>query len=131
MFNALGPFAERNAIPVVQFWRTRTAIATDHPMFAGEAPRELLPESDVVVVLDSLVPWIPATASLRDDATVFTIGPDPAFSRTPMHSFPSEVALTSVVSVALDELAARLDDCLLYTSPSPRDGLLSRMPSSA
>ena len=24
-----------------------------------------------------------------------------------------------------------LDDCLLYTSPSPRDGLLSRMPSSA
>ena len=33
--------------------------------------------------------------------------------------------------------AGRLDvgvhakDCLLYTSPSPRDGLLSRMPSSA
>ena len=25
----------------------------------------------------------------------------------------------------------QLDDCLLYTSPSPRDGLLSRMPSSA
>ena len=25
----------------------------------------------------------------------------------------------------------RLKDCLLYTSPSPRDGLLSRMPSSA
>ena len=24
-----------------------------------------------------------------------------------------------------------LNDCLLYTSPSPRDGLLSRMPSSA
>ena len=25
----------------------------------------------------------------------------------------------------------RLECCLLYTSPSPRDGLLSRMPSSA
>ena len=24
-----------------------------------------------------------------------------------------------------------MDSCLLYTSPSPRDGLLSRMPSSA
>ena len=24
-----------------------------------------------------------------------------------------------------------INDCLLYTSPSPRDGLLSRMPSSA
>ena len=27
--------------------------------------------------------------------------------------------------------AAKLADCLLYTSPSPRDTLLSRMPSSA
>ena len=26
---------------------------------------------------------------------------------------------------------ALIGDCLLYTSPSPRDGLLSRMPSSA
>ena len=25
----------------------------------------------------------------------------------------------------------QFNDCLLYTSPSPRDGLLSRMPSSA
>ena len=31
----------------------------------------------------------------------------------------------------LAALAARYDICLLYTSPSPRDGLLPRMPSSA
>ena len=34
----------------------------------------------------------------------------------------------------LDELNAHIGlcrDCLLYTSASPRDGLLSRMPSSA
>ena len=30
-----------------------------------------------------------------------------------------------------DEHADWASDCLLYTSPSPRDGLLSRMPSSA
>ena len=29
------------------------------------------------------------------------------------------------------EITAYLRSCLLYTSPSPRDGLLSRMPSSA
>ena len=28
-------------------------------------------------------------------------------------------------------IGALTEDCLLYTSPSPRDGLLSRMPSSA
>ena len=30
-----------------------------------------------------------------------------------------------------DEARTWKDTCLLYTSPSPRDGLLSRMPSSA
>ena len=29
------------------------------------------------------------------------------------------------------DLIMKYRDCLLYTSPSPRDGLLSRMPSSA
>ena len=32
---------------------------------------------------------------------------------------------------AREEIASLLGVCLLYTSPSPRDGLLSRMPSSA
>ena len=38
-----------------------------------------------------------------------------------------ERALHHMVSEILDNSM----DCLLYTSPSPRDGLLSRMPSSA
>ena len=36
----------------------------------------------------------------------------------------------TLVVTKLDRLARSLP-CLLYTSPSPRDGLLSRMPSSA
>ena len=32
---------------------------------------------------------------------------------------------------AADRSRSRGDPCLLYTSPSPRDGLLARMPSSA
>ena len=32
---------------------------------------------------------------------------------------------------AVEGLWQRIKSCLLYTSPSPRDGLLSRMPSSA
>ena len=49
---------------------------------------------------------------------------------------PTIEAIADVVSnedetVAEIELIAEDKDCLLYTSPSPRDGLLSRMPSSA
>ena len=32
---------------------------------------------------------------------------------------------------ASDTIAVLIEDCLLYTSPSPRDATLSRMPSSA
>ena len=42
---------------------------------------------------------------------------------------PSEEAVVPPSSPAPVEVPA--DPCLLYTSPSPRDGLLSRMPSSA
>ena len=31
----------------------------------------------------------------------------------------------------VDGVSLEVRTCLLYTSPSPRDGLLSRMPSSA
>ena len=46
-------------------------------------------------------------------------------------------ANTSMISTKTGEMAQltvdkpTTDTCLLYTSPSPRDGLLSRMPSSA
>ena len=33
--------------------------------------------------------------------------------------------------IKVEDIGAKLNACLLYTSPSPRDGLLSRMPSSA
>ena len=42
------------------------------------------------------------------------------------------VQFTAEEETARDnEEAAYANACLLYTSPSPRDGLLSRMPSSA
>ena len=40
-------------------------------------------------------------------------------------------APSGLVELCARALVAGRDACLLYTSPSPRDGLLSRMPSSA
>ena len=50
---------------------------------------------------------------------------------------PWEKALSAPPKPEMGDVAfgcfplARAYNCLLYTSPSPRDGLLSRMPSSA
>ena len=45
----------------------------------------------------------------------------------------SRAVVSKYLSRLEERLGARLlhRTCLLYTSPSPRDGLLSRMPSSA
>eukprot|EP01016_Furgasonia_blochmanni_P009771 TRINITY_DN14078_c0_g1_i2.p1 TRINITY_DN14078_c0_g1~~TRINITY_DN14078_c0_g1_i2.p1 ORF type:complete len:272 (+),score=44.32 TRINITY_DN14078_c0_g1_i2:64-879(+) len=40
-------------------------------------------------------------------------------------------SMSNVNSLTGEASSTSLRDCLLYTSPSPRDGLLSRMPSSA
>ena len=44
---------------------------------------------------------------------------------------PQAYAASSGKQVTLDDIDVNVRACLLYTSPSPRDGLLSRMPSSA
>ena len=47
--------------------------------------------------------------------------------------FDSEIRFKALAATGNNAKALKLLDkiCLLYTSPSPRDGLLSRMPSSA
>ena len=41
------------------------------------------------------------------------------------------VLLSETPTGVVADVYSRRKSCLLYTSPSPRDGLLSRMPSSA
>ena len=53
-----------------------------------------------------------------------------------LESFPVQVSIKvagnkSVPCVELQPVAVSREGCLLYTSPSPRDATLSRMPSSA
>ena len=54
---------------------------------------------------------------------------DVPFERTRRRTRPT--FNSNEFKVEIPEFQGKLDPCLLYTSPSPRDGLLSRMPSSA
>ena len=47
------------------------------------------------------------------------------------HAFFAKIGKSKILKITLDGLGGWCYICLLYTSPSPRDGLLSRMPSSA
>ena len=54
------------------------------------------------------MPWIPNEQTPREDARFVTLGEDPAFRRYPMRSFPSDLAITSKTSTALEMLEQAL-----------------------
>ena len=58
--------------------------------------------------IDADVPWIPNEQTPREDARFVTLGEDPAFRRYPMRSFPSDLAITSKTSTALEMLEQAL-----------------------
>ena len=52
-------------------------LPTDHPMHLGHDPGAFLPKADVVIVIDSVVPWMPRNHQPRKDAKVIHISADP------------------------------------------------------
>jgi acetolactate synthase-1/2/3 large subunit len=107
--SSLASFAERFAIPVVQFSPRHLAIPGDHPMQFGFDPSLLIASADVVLVLESDVPWIPSRVAPPDGAKVIHIGLDPLFGNYPIRGFFTDLAITAAVGPALDELGAILD----------------------
>ncbi len=103
-FGAIGRFVERYGVPVVHFWPARLGLATDHPLHAGFDVQPWLGEADLVLVLDVMVPWLPARHQLAEGAKVVQIGPDPLFATLPMRSFPADLAIQAGVAATLDQL---------------------------
>ena len=82
----------------------------------GAAHRELLEETGLrAATLTPLISGIRLSNSVTDESAVAFLATD----------------LTQGEAEPEDTEDLQVKRCLLYTSPSPRDGLLSRMPSSA
>ncbi len=109
-FAALSRLAERHAIPVVQSTPNDLNLATGHPMHAGFDVGALLPRADVVVVVDSAVPWMPKAAVPRRDATVIHLGADPLVARYPFRAYEADRLIAGNTAAALAALDAALDE---------------------
>ena len=70
--------------------------------------------------------------SLEDKVAIATMASNEFGKVAALHTRITEIGADPFAAMAPFRDAIDLfHDCLLYTSPSPRDGLLSRMPSSA
>ena len=84
----------------------------------------------VVVANDDYNEQFPEQANSLEDIEAVVVANDDYNEQFPEQA--NSLEDTEAVVVANDDFnEGELYICLLYTSPSPRDGLLSRMPSSA
>jgi acetolactate synthase-1/2/3 large subunit len=100
--------AEKYALPVIPYMTRYYAIGGDHPMFFGGAPGPMLAHSDLVIVFDTDVPWIPSKQNPPAGCRVVQIGEDPLFARLPMRSFPSDLTIKATNLSVLQALETAL-----------------------
>lgn len=101
--------AELLGAPVIDR-RERMNFPGTHPLYVAETARghELLRRADVVLVVDSDVPWVPARAEPGPDASVILVDHDPTRAGTPGWIFPADVAIQADPELALRALTAGL-----------------------
>ena len=85
--------SEALAIPVVEFNPTHTNFPTSHPHHLGFDPAPFLERADVILVVESDVPWFPARMRVNPRAPVIHVGGDPLFVRYPIRTFPMAIGL--------------------------------------
>lgn len=107
----LARLAERYALPVVTQRARTMCMSSSHPMHFGFDPAGMIEDADLIVVIESDVPWILDTQPPPAGCRVAHIGEDPVFQRYPMRSFPSDLSVAAYAAhaiAALDEALGRL-----------------------
>jgi acetolactate synthase-1/2/3 large subunit len=105
---ALAEFAERFAIPVVEYRLRYVSLPADHPCHLGYDPTPLLDDADAILVIDCDVPWTPSRQAPPPDCRIVHVGIDPLFSRYPIRGFACDVAITGATRLTLPRLTAAL-----------------------
>ena len=101
---ALDAFARRFAVPVVQYRPRYLCLPTTHEMHCGFDATPLLPAADLVLVLESDVPWIPDQVAPNAACKVVHMGVDPLYARYPIRGFRADLTITGEVVGALAQL---------------------------
>ncbi len=106
--SALGDFAERFAIPVVEHRQRHLSLSSEHPCHLGYDPAPFVKEADAILVLEMDVPWVPSRVSPPADCRVIHLGVDPLCARYPIRGFPCDVAIAGAARLALPKLGAAI-----------------------
>jgi len=110
-YSALSALATEYAVAVCD--HAGGSLATDHPMNVGDIrgmPPAFIEIADVIVVMGTAVPWVPAFSEPNADAFVIQIASDPNFGDLPFRGFRSDLSIGGDPALALPLLRDALSD---------------------
>ena len=86
----------------------RNVMPSGHPMFLGHDVKAPLAEADVVLVVDSAIPWIESLHRPGDTTRVIHLGPDPQFQRMPIRGYRSDLSIACDPAAGIAALAGAM-----------------------
>ncbi|WP_213771858.1 thiamine pyrophosphate-requiring protein [Bradyrhizobium sp. dw_78] len=95
---------ERHGIAVAEQRARYTNFPSSHPLHLGFDMKRVFDQADVLLFLESEVPWVPARVEPTAAAFVAHAGTDPIFTRYPIRSHRSDLTITATVSALLPAL---------------------------
>ena len=107
-FAALASFAEAFAVGVVQHRPRHLSLPSSHPMNLGYDPASAVGEADLILVLESDVPWIPNQVRPDPACPVVQCGLDPLYAHIPIRGFACDLAITGTGASILEALGSAL-----------------------
>ncbi len=115
---ALVELAELLQIPVLESAAFHVNFPGDHRLHAGyqfttSAQNPVLAAADVILVLDSDVPWIPATSRPAPDAAIYVVDVDPVKASMPMWHVPARRLAAADSKAAVEQITRFVRDNVL------------------
>jgi acetolactate synthase-1/2/3 large subunit len=108
---AMIELAELVGAPVISE-QVHLNFPSDHALSAGRAGNQYIADADVILMVDSDVPYIPINTKPRDDAQLIQIDIDPVKPSIPMWVFPTDSLMHADSSKAIPALNEILNEML-------------------
>ncbi len=106
--SAMVGFAEALAAPVVTPASPFVSFPNTHDFHLGVSAAPYIKDADVVVVVESDVPWYPVQGKPPENGKVIQIARDPNYAGIPIRNFPKDISIGGDPKLALELLAQEL-----------------------
>ena len=115
------------AIPVIEHGKKNFFnYPTSDEMHLGFSPSPHVEEADLIISVESHVPYIPALSSVTEEPPMIHIGVDPLCQNLPMRAFRVDCALAGDPVETVNALSKRLEE-LALKEPFARLPLMSQL----